>query len=157
MNPKPRPASWHPADFEPSTVSRPKSPSKDIAELTRPTTKMPALTAPTRKMQRIDSGLLRLARGDAKEANDTVEHPFGGLVPLRDDDCTDWRAVNARVIAGLEEIVHMPVSPLCSLLIVHLDGSIDFEELCRLTCADEEAIMDALDELECVGIIRADA
>lgn len=87
---------------------------------------------------------------DASEAEDG----FGGLVPLRDDDCTDWRVVNAKVVMGLEQIIFIPLGQLESLLLVHLDGNTPLAELCTLASASEEEVMAALDGLEWLAITK---
>ena len=150
MEPKARALSFHPADSEPRTIERQKFGSE------HPTKKSP-MACPTRRMERVDPALLEMARGDAKEANDTGEHPFGGLVPVRDDDQTDWRVVNAKVTADLEQIISTTLGSLSSLLLVHLDGSMTLEELVQMSGASEDDVMMALDELEWSGIVMPKA
>lgn len=147
MEPKARVLSFHPADLEPRTIERQKFGSE------HPTTKMPTAISPTRKMDRIDPELLEMARGDASEANDTGEHPFGGLVPVRDDDQTDWSVVNAKVVADLEQIIGTALGPLASLLLVRLDGTVGLHELSDMAGVSEDDVMMALDELEWSGIV----
>ena len=102
-------------------------------------------------MERIDSGLMAIAIEQGGYGDLSA---FGGLVPLREGDRTDWRAIAARRTDDVDAIVHMPLGALESFLLVHLDGATGFDRLVTLSCCSAADVLSALDELEWVGLVE---
>ncbi len=121
----------------------------------------------TTRMTKVDERLLAIARGDLDP-----EDPFGGLIPIYDDDELvarepEWlvltpepraepslfASIVPRVRMRPDELFSLPLDERCSLFVSQVDGRRTLEQIVDACGFDELAGLEAIDDLLRYGAI----
>ena len=128
----------------------------------------PAQAYRTLEVPRIDDGLLAMARGDvAAEAETDYVAPFGGLIPVFDDDegpqritlspppppPAVYRAV-LRLRLPVRELIQLPIDHRAGFLLSHFDGQRTVEDVIDLSQLCERDALEVIDDLLSLGAIE---
>jgi hypothetical protein len=124
----------------------------------------------TTRMTKVDERLLAIARGDVDP-----DDPFGGLIPIYEDDREEVEAVDAgwlvlapppaksetslfgdivpRVRMRADQLFSLPLDERCSLFVSQVDGKRTLEEVIDACGLDELSGLEAIDDLLRFGAI----